>query len=76
MGVGQFVGPVFAGILSDRFGPSVIGNFAGCAYFAGMIFALYDGAVVQKFYFVDPGRSRLCREPSAAGRQRNRIHKL
>jgi predicted MFS family arabinose efflux permease len=47
MGIGQFIGPILAGALSDRFGTGVVGLLAGSAFGVGAVLAAYDGLVVQ-----------------------------
>ncbi|MEO5758079.1 MAG: YbfB/YjiJ family MFS transporter [Mesorhizobium sp.] len=44
LGVGQLVGPVLAGMLADRYGPSAVTTFAAASYALGSVLALADAA--------------------------------
>lgn len=50
-GGGQIVGPVVAGALADRFGPSAVTLFAASAYALGAAFGLVDARLARKVQF-------------------------
>lgn len=50
LGIGQFLGPMLAGLVADRFGPGAVGPFAACAYAIGAIFALWDARAAPALF--------------------------